>query len=573
MRSALWLLLFLHLKSWGRYLVRSLATVKGALLIVLGLLVFAPMLLQVLLQPANGASRWGTDAIRTWGPGCLLLYCLVNFFFSSGERGIYFSPAEVHFLFTGPFSRRQLLAYKVVMLFLLSLPAALILSLVLRVHAASYLSALLAVALVLLFMNLVTLALNLLTLAVDARLYTRLRRALVLGLLVAVGIFLAVEGGSRWREIHAGGLLERLVQNPVYQAITFPLRGFVEVFLAGRPPDGNEALPGAESIWPGLLAWTPLALAVNGVLLVLVFWLDANYLESAATASARVYARLQRLRSGNILAGDGGAVKVRFTLPELPWWGGIGPILWRQLLTAVRGLGRLTIVFLIFGGMLIAPLVATTSGEQGGTGVVLGVVAGMTLWLTIMLTALVPFDFRGDVDRMAVLKSLPIPAWRMAVGQLLTPTLLLSCLQWLVLVLIAVLVVFLEGPAGQPVEGRRATLTLVAAGAAFVFPFNFLLFGLENLLFLLFPARMLASTPGDFQAVGRNVLFMMAKLFGIGLVAGVAAMAGVLGAMVGRSLVLGVALAWLVVAGCAATLIPAVAVAYNSFDVGRDTPP
>src|SRR5262249_34389521 len=106
------------------------------------------------------------------------------------------------------------------------------------------------------------------------------------------------------------------------------------------------------------------------------------------------------------------------------------------------------------------------------------------------------------------------------------------------------------------------------------FPFNFLLFGLENLLFLLFPARMLANTPGDFQAVGRNVLFTMAKLMGIVLVALVAGLSGVVVSfLVGGNSVPGVAAAWVVVACCDAGLVPAVALAFRNFDVGRDTPP
>lgn len=553
MNSALFLLLRLHLKSWGRYAGRSLGTVKGALLVLVGVLVFVPIVLQVFLPGGHGLKR---EIILENGPGFLLLYCLINVIFSSGERGIYFSPAEIQFLFTGPFSRRQLLGYKVVMLFLLGLPAAVILSLVTRIHSPSFLSAFAGVLLMLLFMNLVALTLNLLALTLDSRLYTRFRRILMLVLVVAAGTFLLVQGGSNWRQWQAGELLQRLQESTVWHVITWPLRSFFEVFLARDIGS--------------LLYWTPLALAVNGVMLIVVFLLDANYLESAAAASARVYARLQRLRSGNILAGETRGGKVRFTLPMLPFWGGTGPILWRQLLTAMRGLGRLTFVFVLFGGMLIAPL-AVTAGDKANTQSVLALVAGMTLWLTIMLTAMVPFDFRGDVDRVAVLKSLPILPWRLAVGQLLTPTLMLSCLQWLVLIFIGFVGIFLDGTPGE--GNGRETLLVVAACALFVLPFNFLLFGLENLLFLLFPVRLVASTPGDFQAVGRNVLFMMAKMLGIGLVVFIAFLMGFVVYLVTRNMILALAASWMVLVCSAVSLIPAVALAFRSFDVGRDTPP
>ena len=48
--------------------------------------------------------------------------------------------------------------------------------------------------------------------------------------------------------------------------------------------------------------------------------------------------------------------------------------------------------------------------------------------MTTFLTTLAPFDFRGDVDQMALLKTLPAPAWRLALGQVLTPVLIFTLL-------------------------------------------------------------------------------------------------------------------------------------------------
>ncbi len=53
---------------------------------------------------------------------------------------------------------------------------------------------------------------------------------------------------------------------------------------------------------------------------------------------------------------------------------------------------------------------------------------------------------------------------------------------------------------------------------------NLLLVEVENLYFLWFPARWVPGGTGDFQAMGRQLLLMMAKVvFLLGLVAGVAA--------------------------------------------------
>jgi hypothetical protein len=158
-----------------------------------------------------------------------------------------------------------------------------------------------------------------------------------------------------------------------------------------------------------------------------------------------------------------------------------------------------------------------------------------------------------------VLKTLPLPAWRLAVGQLLTPVLLFTLMQCAVLAAVA---------ANSPRQPE-----VVLACAAYTAPFNFLLFALENLLFLLFPTRLAAATPGDFQTMGRNVLFLLGKVLVLAVVATAALAVGAVAALVSGAAWVGVAAAWPVVALSGAALVPLVALAFQGFDVGRDTPP
>ncbi len=153
MPRALWLLLGLQTRAWLRSAGRSLGTVKGALLVLLGLAVFLPWMLSLFLTPATSASM-SAEVVRTWGPGWLLLYCVLNVLLSSGERALYFNPAEVQFLFPGPFSRRQILAYKLLSALIVALPSALILSMVLRIHAHTWIATLVAALLGLAFLQL-----------------------------------------------------------------------------------------------------------------------------------------------------------------------------------------------------------------------------------------------------------------------------------------------------------------------------------------------------------------------------------------------------------------------------------
>src|SRR5262249_12942502 len=145
--------------------------------------------------------------------------------------------------------------------------------------------------------------------------------------------------------------------------------------------------------------------------------------------------------------------------------------------------------------ILVGPLLA--GKEEFGPRLSFAVAATL-VWLTVIITTLVPYDFRGDLERMEVLKSLPIPPWRPAGGQLLTPVLLLSLVQWLFLAAI------------QAVWRRWEPPLVLCAG--FALPANLLVFGLDNLLFLWFPSRLVAANPGDFQALGRNVLVLLTKI-------------------------------------------------------------
>jgi hypothetical protein len=224
--------------------------------------------------------------------------------------------------------------------------------------------------------------------------------------------------------------------------------------------------------------------------------------------------------------------------------------------TAVRGLGRLLIVLAIIGLLMVVPLMDQGQKEPG---VLPQRLAAILAWLTVFLTSLVPFDFRGDVDRIAVLKTLPVPAWRLAVGELLTPVLLLTLIQWIIL---AAVLPFAP-------DDRLWLLWL----AAYALPFNFLQFAIDNLLFLLFPTRVMVTTPGDFQGIGRNALFLLAKLFALFVVVGMCATVGAVAWLLSQqSVVTGLAAAWPVLALSAAALVPLVALAFRAFDVGRDTP-
>ena len=262
--------------------------------------------------------------LRDVGPALLLLYCFMNVVFSTGERAIYFPPAEVNFLFPGPFGRRQLLGFKIVSTLIVSLPTALFMSMALRTYSSTFAASFVGMLLIVLFMQLFSMTINLLAISVGARLYTRGRKLVAaLGVLLVAALLLHIGGSPRqWQPEE---LLRKLIDAPTWKIVSWPLRSFFDAVTA-------------ERLWPELARSAAVGTLVDLVLVGVVFALDAQYLEAAAATSARIYARMQRLRRGGMGSGEGlrRGGTVRTSLPMLPWLGGIGPIVWRQLTTAAR---------------------------------------------------------------------------------------------------------------------------------------------------------------------------------------------------------------------------------------------
>jgi hypothetical protein len=184
----------------------------------------------------------------------------------------------------------------------------------------------------------------------------------------------------------------------------------------------------------------------------------------------------------------------------------------------------------------------------------------MVAMLGLFMPSLLTFDFRADLDRMEVLKTLPLPAWRIVVGQLLAPVLLVTVVQ---IVMLAALQVVLG--AFEP---------LLLAAPPFMLSFNFFVFGVENLIFLWFPTRQLAATPGDLQNFVRVMVLWLVKLMLLMVIFGIGGALAVIAYFIaGDSYVAAGITAWLCVTLCALGIVPLLCLAFDRFDVAADTPP
>ena len=256
MNRSLVLLNLLRGRAWLRRWTRSFRTLKGLLLAVVGSLVFVPMIISALLAPrVQTAAQLG--AIREYGPLALFTYCVLNVLLSSGDRAVYYSPAEVIFLFSGPFRPRQILLYKITSGFAPAILTALVMTFAFGHHAASYHAAFLGLFLSLHLLYLFSLSVGLAISTFGALAFNWSRRLLLLALgLIALGALWPL--GERAMSMTPMELLQQVLHSPTVTAIVAPFRPFVWTFSAdrgvARPHRVVRALPHHRSDAPGLRA-------------------------------------------------------------------------------------------------------------------------------------------------------------------------------------------------------------------------------------------------------------------------------------------------------------------------------
>jgi ABC-2 type transport system permease protein len=551
MNRALFKLLMLTKWADVRRTLRGVKTVRGALLLLftLGLiaLMIGPQVVSAAMLSGRPEMRQVYGVVAPFAPPALFALTLLFIFTSAGEAAIYFTPAEVDLLFAAPFTRRELLLYKLAKTAMALVLMAAILSLTMLMNFRSWPAGFVGLVLSLGMMQLVGMATALCGQIVAESAYTRARKVLLLA--VAVVVLAGLSDALRRAEGQDfGRILASLRESRIFWVLLAPFEVFTRTMFA-------------ETWFPDLVGWGAGALAIDVALLILVLKLDANYIESAATISQKVYDRMRRSKQGGGIAMPINARSGRLRLPPFPWLAGSGPIAWRQLLVAMRTSRHMMIMTVVIVGMGFAVFAFSPAAARGdGPAAALpGIGIGMVFYLTFIFTMQLPWAFRGDIDHIDFLKTLPLRPGVVAAGELAGGVLLLTGIQ---------LVLFAALTAAAPTSGP-----LLLAAAAFSLPFNGILMAINNLLFLLYPVRMPAGGTYDFQMMGRVSLFMFLQFFLLLPLLGIpAALGGAVYLLSGYSWPASILAAWLVLAAESWPLVLAVAWAFQRFDVSTQTP-
>lgn len=482
MNAALSQLLFLRLRGGFRHRMTQLATLRGAafLAIVAGIV-------WLLLGP--GAVSPGDNVggfivpdteqlraqIRDYLPVSLLGAGLFTVAMTSGPA-IYFSPNEINYLFTGPFSRRDLVIYKFATYFAGAIFSAAIICLLIPSRSSTVAAAFIGTLFTLVFIQLFSAALKIAAQTLDETRFAWIKKPVLLtvaGAAAATLVYIVLSPSLGLDDVVAA-----FRQSWPGRIVLAPFSVLAELFLA-------------RDMFPGLAVWTAVALAINGALLAIIVALDQCTSDRSLSANRQLSERWLRIRrGGSFWASDkttGNSVR------RAPHLAGIGPIAWRQSINAVRNTGRVILVFLAIAA-LTGPLLLNAGLDISSSGM-LGIAY---FFIAFIMPRSLVCDFRGELSRMEHYKSLPTAPWRICVGQLAVPVVLASAIQ---LVMIASVLPFVDLTTG----------VIVTMAALFVVPFNLLLYGLENFVFLLFPTKLVPVGRVDFDFLGRTLVDFIAK--------------------------------------------------------------
>jgi len=237
-----------------------------------------------------------------------------------------------------------------------------------------------------------------------------------------------------------------------------------------------------------------LAVSLNGFAVAAVYGLDRWM---RLMGQRKEVANLKTAIAEKTLAAKTGAnpkkcVRVPFRL------GGCGSLLWRQMLGVSNYRG--TVIFSLTVPVLLSCLPLLS--KHGSGMMLINLIASMVFYSFLLLPSALILDYRRDINRMAVLKSLPISPLAMTIGQLAVPVLMCCLFQTAVLAIGAA-------------SGKVILWQAVLAGVMLV-PVNVLIFAAENYIFMLAPYQ---RNKEGFDVFLRTILTFTGKglFFGMGV--------------------------------------------------------
>jgi hypothetical protein len=466
----------------------------------------------VVSAPAAAATTTGfLSLVEPLAATGLLIIVVLSWIVPNRRAALQFSEAEVAFLFPAPISRRSLINFRLLRSQLGIFVSAFFLTLVFRratvfggnqlAHAAGW-------WLLLSILNLHFLAASF---ARDRLLEFGLnpwRRRLLVG-----GLFLAVALGC-WLIVRRTVPLPTESDLANFQSVT---RYVGEVL--GRPPIPWVLAPFTLVVRPYLAASVSGFFAAFGpaVLLLLLhyFWVmrsAVSFEEASIDLAARRAEKVAAIRAGRWRGGNSSPGKPRsepFQLAPRGWV----PLafLWKNLI----GLGKFFRLRTWLLACAVAVLVLTWLATERSRFPALTLIGSGALMLGGWLFVFGPMFMRREVQQtlthLDITKAFPLAGWQIVIGQLLTPMVLMTFGEWLLLLIAALAL-------GTTTHNLRLAVVLGSVGAAGIAlvlpPLCGLMLCIPYTGVLYFPAWAQSSGArgGGVEVMGQRLIFLAGYL-------------------------------------------------------------
>lgn len=233
--------------------------------------------------------------------------------------------------------------------------------------------------------------------------------------------------------------------------------------------------------------------------------------EASVEAARRLSEKIAAIRAGNLRVSNKKPKGRRAPFALHPI--GLRPValFWKNLIGT--GSAFTPRIWIILAGLILFACVMLKQ-SSGGSDLLpaLAMIAGMLLvWSLLLGPQLLRQDFRKDLALADMLKLYPMSGWQIALGELLAPAVILSVIQWLLLLFTVSLLSRWPG-AGTVEWPLRISIGL---GAAVIIPMlNLIMLQIPNAAVLLFPAWFQAGKEGahGIEATGQRLIFLLGSL-------------------------------------------------------------
>ncbi len=432
------------------------------------------------------------EKLAVWIPMGLLAYAIWHLLKAACHTPIEpfeWTPAEQELLGGAPLRRYDLVTYRLIAIAIAAVAKAACFSLVMLPDLRIWLAGFAGMLMALLFVDLVRMSIEIVVYGMSCKEFIRFRIA-VLGLA-------AVCGGAALARVFpldsptGGGEL------PTSLAIAMRIvNALLDLRHTGIGPvvEAPFAVFANVILAPSFSAMLLTNLLIAGTLIVAlgagVIWLDLHFQQRRVAAERSAF--LQPRRSSATTEGTNRDARHPVRLPLRLQ--GAGSLAWRQTLGAIHYRTSLSVAMIVPGILSCTTLFTPHRGRI----MLIQIVGGLVFYSFLLLPTAFKFDFRRDIDRLAVLKGLPISPTAVTLGQLAVPVLLCSLFQ-LVVLLVAIVV-------------RPYPIGWLCMAMLVLIPTNVLIFALENLIFLLYPYRLNQEGLGVFfrsilTFTGKGILF------------------------------------------------------------------